>query len=555
VIVYREAEEEADAGAELAACAAKASALVAAGRPDHDEVTDLLIDLGMIEAAIADTLFPTADRITPASTALRRASLAAGRLFRLSCRGASRAALQATAEAVVAELRALPTFPGKVQLRVPEGYAYYALHPETYLAAAEQLMAEVCPDQVVCVGLRSIGTSLSAVVAAAVEAAGARLRSLTLRPRGHPFDRRPQLTPELASTCSDHCWYFIIDEGPGLSASSFCGTAALLGDLGIPDSRIVFFPSHLPDPAGFRSEAARERWPRHRKAHVAYRSPFPPDSSDLAGGAWRSFLNLPESRWPAVQPQHERRKYLVDGSVLHKFSGLGRYGSRTCQRAKALADAGYTPPVLGLQNGYLAQPFIGGRPLEVEEVAADFLSWAAAYFHHLNSSFASGIATNLEPLLAMIRINVAESLGHHWLGGLAHLERQSKQFGQVPAVAADGRVLPHEWLRTEAGWLKTDALDHHADHFYPGLTDIAWDVAGFGAEFGIPDKALEDWASSLGDRGLPIRLPFYRVAYLAFRLGYTTLAAETLGSAPDGLRMSRLANRYRSALERALPKP
>ena len=58
--------------------------------------------------------------------------------------------------------------------------------------------------------------------------------------------------------------------------------------------------------------------------------------------------------------------------------------------------------------------------------------------------------------------------------------------------------------------------------FIRDLRDIAWDVAGFGAEFGIPDKVLADWASSLGDPGLPIRLPFYRVAYLAFRLGYTT---------------------------------
>ena len=91
--------------------------------------------------------------------------------------------------------------------------------------------------------------------------------------------------------------------------------------------------------------------------------------------------------------------------------------------------------------------------------------------------------------------------------------------------------------------------------FIRDLRDIAWDVAGFGAEFGLPDKVLADWASSLGDPGLPIRLPFYRVAYLAFRLGYTTLAAETLGHSPDGLRMGRLADRYRLALQRALPKP
>jgi hypothetical protein len=50
-------------------------------------------------------------------------------------------------------------------------------------------------------------------------------------------------------------------------------------------------------------------------------------------------------------------------------------------------------------------------------------------------------------------------------------------------------------------------------------------------------------------------LPFYQAAYLAWRLGYTTLAAETLGTSEDGLRMARHRDCYgtllRAALERA----
>ena len=76
---------------------------------------------------------------------------------------------------------------------MPEGYAYYALYPETYVAAAEQFIRGRRPGTAVCVGLRSIGTSLSAAVAAGLEAAGWRVLALTLRPRGHPFQRRPIL--------------------------------------------------------------------------------------------------------------------------------------------------------------------------------------------------------------------------------------------------------------------------------------------------------------------------------------------------------------------------
>src|SRR5262249_60519560 len=43
----------------------------------------------------------------------------------------------------------------------------------------------------------------------------------------------------------------------------------------------------------------------------------------------------------------------------------------------------------------------------------------------------------------------------------------------------DGRMQPHEWLLTEDGrMLKTDSGSHGDDHFFPGPTDIAWDLAG-----------------------------------------------------------------------------
>jgi hypothetical protein len=59
-------------------------------------------------------------------------------------------------------------------------------------------------------------------------------------------------------------------------------------------------------------------------------------------------------------------------------------------------------------------------------------------------------------------------------------------------------------------------------------------------------------ATLSGDQTLIARLPFYRVAYLAHRLGYASLAARTLGPLPDGARMAMLVHRYGRQLRRAI---
>jgi hypothetical protein len=124
-------------------------------------------------------------------------------------------------------------------------------------------------------------------------------------------------------------------------------------------------------------------------------------------------------------------------------------------------------------------------------------------------------------------------------------------------VALDGRMLPHEWLRTPPGrYLKTDSVDHHADHFFPGCQDIAWDVAGACVEFALPPadrcRLTGQYRKLSGDRTIAARLGPHIIAYLAFRLGYAHLAAETLGDAPDGRRFAELAARYATELKTAL---
>ena len=569
MIVYRDVERLANARAFLAECVADLRAMTDGRTTDHAQATRLLIDFGELETAVSDALFPSADGVSLVADEWRRASLALGHLFVASWLQRGSRALRGRAREALARIEALrPTLPsGALRLRVPEGYAYYALYPETYVAAAEQFIRGRRPGTAVCVGLRSIGTSLSAAVAAGLEAAGWRVLALTLRPRGHPFQRRPIWTRELSTRIKnlEDAYFLIIDEGPGLSGSSFCGTAAALSELGVRLPRIVLFPSWPADGSTFNREAARDRWRLHPKVCCAFEDAWAARRGlgamqDLSGGAWRRYCYPDEACYPAVQPQHERRKYLATSApgrqMLLKFAGLGRYGSTTYARAERLAEAGFTPPVLGLRDGFLLQTFVPGRPLCGADADASLLRRAAGYLAHLRRRFVCEPRFSSEGLSEMIDVNVKEGLGTRWRDKLGDLDRFRAVLAGAPAVAVDGRMMPHEWLRTPHGILKTDAVDHYDDHFFPGPQDIAWDVAGFSAEFGLEEEATRDFADEVatlsGDRSLTARLPFYRVAYLAQRLGYANLAARTLGPLPDGARMATLVRRYGRQLRLAI---
>jgi hypothetical protein len=148
-------------------------------------------------------------------------------------------------------------------------------------------------------------------------------------------------------------------------------------------------------------------------------------------------------------------------------------------------------------------------------------------------------------------VNTREGLGASYSGAAETLARAAAPYRE-PRVAVDGRLLAHEWIQSGSRLFKVDALDHHADDFFPGCRDIAWDVAGAVAELAPPPELesalISRYLQRSGDTTVGMRLPFYRAAYLAYRLGYTTLAAETLGSSDEGVRFRRLQSRYRRSL-------
>lgn len=534
--------------------------LLAGLRAPRPDATCLLIEAGRMEAGIADALLPGEDDEPPPLPALRALMLDLAHAARGEGKRLGTAA--ARVEAI-----ARGPLPVRIETAEPEGFAFYALYPETYAEAARRILRAERPESAVVLGLRSIGTTLSAVVAAELEAAGVAVRSLTVRPRGHPWDRELRLGPSLREALAGAGHVLVVDEGPGISGTSFACAAEAASAAGVPDARIHLFPSWDADGSGLRPGRARDRWGRHRRWVVPFEEAVLPRLSapwgggvlrDLSGGVWREVACAP-GEWPAVQPQHERRKHRLEregGPLLLKFAGLGERGSRMLLRAERQAGAGLAPPVEGLADGFLALRWVEGRP--VGEADGEVVGFLGRYLAFLAGGEGSEGPMRFDDLLAMTRLNVAEGLGEEAVARMGWMERMRGAVEARPALAVDGRMLPQEVLRTAGGFVKCDGLDHHDDHFWPGMQDVAWDLAGAMVEFGMEpeprERLLAEFEARTGDWGAREVLPFHEAAYLAWRLGYVSLAAETLGGSEDGVRMARLRDRYRALLRAALER-
>jgi hypothetical protein len=142
----------------------------------------------------------------------------------------------------------------------------------------------------------------------------------------------------------------------------------------------------------------------------------------------------------------------------------------------------------------------------------------------------------------MLRVNLREEFG---------FDEEPETTEIVFPVISDARLMPHEWLRDRAGRLwKTDAASHGDDHFYPGPTDIAWDLAGAIVEWRMREHTAEAflgryrWLSGDDARA---RLPFFLRAYCAFRVGFCRMAA---GACPEEReRLTQAAEYYRRSLQ------
>lgn len=574
--------------------------------PDLDRLRALLILAGQIEQATEDALSPGCEREVGM---LRTATdLAATAFCARWAAGSTSAHDRETVANALARLSDLlvdaPEPDAHVTLKVPEGFAFYALFPDGYCAAARRWLddhATSLSRRALVVGVRSIGTTLSAVVAATLAAGGWHVRRATVRPAGHPFDRKVAVPRKLAAPLHPEDWGLVVDEGPGLSGSSMASVAGALVAAGMAPRRISFFPGHAGDPGPAATQDSRAWWrlaPRYVTRHEAVRlgaasipaalaeatrrilgePDVPVEVEDLGGGAWRGAVYASSAAWPAACAAFERAKYRCTTSrgarVLYTFGGLAWVPDPAggpvlvaahahASRLDARAAAGWTPAPLGVAHGFVATRWVEGTPLRASDADPAILIRVGRYLAETAGPPLSPSEEEeaLGRAREILRWNTKELLG----GDAAALaDRWAHYAPEHPRPLlgyGDGRLAPHEWLRSAGGRIwKMDAAGHERDHTAVGRQPQAWDIAGALVEWDCDDasaaRVLAAFRGAGGAMPPAPTLAFYRLAYAAFRAGQCRqCAASAAGDPAERARLERACARYGSELSRRLESP
>lgn len=478
---------------------------------------------------------------------------------------AARSAASATRPPDVRSALAAFALPERVRVTEPEGFVHYAVLPELYRAAAGRVIDAFPSRSFTVLGIRSIGTTLGAVVAAALPSE----RFFTVRPVGDPFDRRLELTARLTEEIlrDSSAVYVVVDEGPGLSGSSFASVAQWLREHGVAPSSIVFLPSHSGSPGYAASEAAREIWHSTRRfaadlnddalgGGVAFTEGIEriiggavTSVRELSGGRWRDLFSL--RRTPPAFTAFEKQKYLVESNVgrfLIKFAGVGRYGEEKLRRGRDMHAAGFGSEPLGLHHGFIVQRWMEGTPAgEAERIGV--LARATEYLRYLASQPRVQRGASSTALLEMVTVNFSEAAlpmeRLKELGGLvARLDDASTP------IEGDHRMHLWEWIVDDAGRVcKCDALDHTRGHDLVGPQDLMWDVAGLIEEMSLSDEETVSLKRALDELRSwnDAELRFYRLAYVAFEIAAQQFALDA--TSDEGERALLSARRER--LERS----
>ncbi|MDQ6693571.1 MAG: hypothetical protein M3014_04010 [Chloroflexota bacterium] len=490
-----------------------------------------------------------------------------------------------------------------VNVKLPEGFAFYALYPEQYCASALRWAAEhrgSIQDKVLVVGIRSIGTTLAAVVTATLNASGWSAKSITVRPGGHPFSRQLTLEEDLGG---DIGWALVVDEGPGMSGSSMASVAEALvdrpGRTGFSREKICFFPGHSGQPGSAASDSVRRWWdttPRYvtplsqvqfsglalpdalilwaQQVTSKESAPEIPEIVEISGGAWRGRIYNDPSEWPPAYIPFERPKYLCifpdETTLLFKFEGFVgiQHGKTTAEKAveqlATLAEGIWTPAPLGHVQGFICTPWVNGRPLSFPDAEPEMLRHLARYIEH-----AAGPAipreegdNATERLAEMLYWNTWESLGEE----AAQRTRQWAEAARHHSIEGlptygDGHMEPHDWLRTPQGInLKVDSTGHAWDHTVVGRQPVAWDIAACIVEWRLDNRAVATLLRAFMEAGRtpipPPLLTFYLLAYTAFRTGLSKMCMDATGYYPDEqARLMQAYTLYKGGLAHLLKSP
>ncbi|HKT52239.1 MAG TPA: hypothetical protein VJV96_18195 [Candidatus Angelobacter sp.] len=438
--------------------------------------------------------------------------------------------------------------PNEISISVPEGFAYYALHPLAYSDVVTTKLTNL-GSRAAVLGIRSIGTTLSAMVAAGLRKQGKKASRITVRPHGHPYNRELHLSGEqqefVARALAEDADFLVVDEGPGLSGSSFLSVAEALAAQHVPRQKITLICGHEPDFGQFRASNGQRRAQNFRWVAVDATARRPKQAMDfIGGGNWRARQFADRTAWPEAWTSFERLKYISSPGEtqarLFKFLGLGHYGDEAFQRELRVAQAGFGPEPRSESDGFASYPWVNARPMSAADLSQDVLRRLAEYCAFRAKAF---------PAREVV-VDGLQQMAEHNLKQLGIKLRVTLQLERP--VIADGRMQPHEWLIAPDGqMLKTDSGSHGDDHFFPGPTDIAWDLAGAIVEWRMNQQQIGDLLAQYGrisGDDAAARIDDFIVAYNAFRAAYCLMASNALNGGDEAIRMQSASENYRNRL-------
>ena len=505
---------------------------------DYSALLDAFIQAGELEAALSDA--GTESRSDAATVTNCLAS----------------AAVRGDHSRIREAVQLLETMdaPATLSIAPPEGFTYYALHPTDFARIVSRLPTH--EQHYAVVGIRSIGTTLSAVVQAELTAEGKHASRITVRPHGHPYSRRTQFSPD------DMAWihqnsqahFLVVDEGPGRSGSTFLSVAEALMRAGVPSQEITILGSRQPDLGSLCADNAAARWSEFRffATTPSINRRFE-ECAYLGGGNWRQFLIPEGNQWPASWTQMERLKFMsADRRTLYKFEGMGPIGVKVRQRAHALADSKWGPPIRDAGDGFLAYELLQGAGASFENKNGSsvmILESLAEYCAFRYAEFPEKPLHEAPGLREMLEFNVLQEFGQE-------LSLPQDAFCTDRPVVTDGCMQPYEWISVSPKHLiKTDGTDHGDNHFFPGPCDIAWDLAGISVEWQLRPDAMDyllDAFRSYSRVDISSRLGFYQLAYAVFRLGFSKMAISTVKGSPEEERLKSSYQHYRALAHQLL---
>ncbi len=473
-------------------------------------------------------------------------------------------ALQAALDGAIVEVATLTNLPLPPQITIhqPEGFAFYGLYPEQYFYAVQASpLWQIDPARRIgVIGIRSIGTALAGALGGALAARGAAVRVTSVRPTGHPFARELVPDAELLQWITEGTFaaYAVVDEGPGLSGSSFATVGRALLDAGVAGDAIYFFPAHGHGPGSAAGPAVHAVWDAVRVC--------PPPAVDLPFSlpdwptAWRGSRRplAHASSWGAVPP-FERPAWVLEATTnqpatLLSFAGLGAYGDIARMRAEATAQAGYASPATGWSHGWLATAWPDSPP----QIPADFndlaMQYLVGYVAQIMGTYGEqGTAEEtLDTLQEMFYWNTWEALGEPAAAATRRYAEPDWRtaLAAAPLIAPPPGLRPDEWHIAPEGTPRLALpLGRLHGHPLPTRADPAWTLAAIVANFALDSIAEEAFCAAYVAAGgvlpSPERRRFYRLAYAAFLAGRSKLEAEAGG---DWAAYGMACDRLRTAL-------